>query len=216
MFSRLREYRVIPTAADLDETTAIDLADALHSAGLPVLMLQYKNHNDAIVIRKILEKYPDFIIGVNGILNADLVMRAYDANAKFMLSPGVCEGVIKEAKERNLELASGVCTPTEIMRTLYLGMTDIHFFPAQFIGGAPMLEDILKPFEHLKLNVIVNGGITEDCLKEYLALESVAAIVTPWIVTENDIEYKQWGDVHDKALKLKEMINNKRVIYFNK
>jgi 2-keto-3-deoxy-6-phosphogluconate aldolase len=95
-------------------------------------------------------------------------------------------------------------------------MTDIHFFPAQFIGGAPMLEDILKPFEHLKLNVIVNGGITEDCLKDYLALESVAAIVTPWIVTENDIEYKQWGDVHDKALKLKEMINNKRVIYFNK
>ena len=216
MFTQLRGYRIIPTVENIDESTGLKIADALVEAGLPVLEVMYKSHDDAKVVRAIQQKYPNFIIGVGGILNTDLVLRAYDANAKFMTSPGFNAPAIKEALERNLEYAAGVCTPTDVMNTIMAGMTNLHFFPAQFMGGAEMLAELLKPFQHLNINVIVEGGVSEENMHSYLQMNSVVAVVCPWIVSEEDVEYRRWEQITEKAKKAKEFSTAKKVVYFNK
>lgn len=215
MFTRLRSYRIIPSVENIDPDEAVKIADALVEAELPALEIMYRNHTDAKVIRAILERHPDFLIGVGGILNADLVLRAFDANARFMTSPGYNLAAIEEAQKHNLEYASGVCTPTDVINTITSGVLDMHFFPAQFFGGAAMLSELLGPFSHLNINVIAKGGITVDNMHEYLRLSSVAAIVCPWIVDEDAIQYKNWESITANAVRARELSTEKQTVYFS-
>jgi len=200
---------------NIDPEEGVKVADALVEADLPVLEIMYRNHTDAKVIRAILERHPDFLIGVGGILNADLVLRAFDANARFMTAPGFNLAAIEEAKKHSLVYASGVCTPTDVVNTITSGVLDMHFFPAQFFGGAAMLSELLAPFSHLNINVVAKGGITVDNMHEYLRMSSVAAIVCPWIVDEDTVQYKNWSVITDNAIKARESSTEKQTVYFS-
>ena len=212
MFTRLRGYRIIPSVDSINAEEAVKIADALVEAELPVLEIMYRSHRDALVIRAILERHPNFIIGVGGILNADLVLRAADANACFLTSPGYNLAAINEAKQNGIAFASGVCTPTDVGNTITAGILDMHFFPAQYFGGAAMLSELLGPFSHLNVNVVAKGGITVDNMHEYLRLSSVAAIVCPWIV--GDVQYKNWDSITENAINARKLSTEKQTVYF--
>ena len=216
MFTRLRDYRIIPSIDSLSVDEAVHVADALVEAGLPVLEILYRNHSDAQVVRAILERHPDFIIGVGGVLNADLVLRAADAKVRFMTSPGYNAEILEEAKKHSNYFAGGVCTPSDVMATISAGITNLNFFPAQYFGGAAMLSELLGPFSHLNIHVVAKGGITVDNMHEYLRLSSISAIVCPWIVNEEAVQYKQWGIIKQLAIKARALSTEKQTVYFSK
>jgi len=215
MFTRLRDYRIIPSIDSLSVDEAIHVSDALVEAGLPVLEILYRNHSDAQVIRAILDRHPDFVIGVGGVLNADLVLRASDAKVRFMTSPGYNQSILEEARQHSNYFAGGVCTPSDVMATISAGITNLNFFPAQYFGGAAMLGELLGPFSHLNINVIAKGGITIDNMHEYLRLSSVSAIVCPWIVNEEAVQYKQWEIIKQLAIKALALSSEKQTVYFS-
>ncbi len=216
MFRQLRKYRIISSAEHIDIDEALHIAEALAEAGLPVMEIAYKNHQDALIIRAVLERFPEFIIGAGGILNADLLMRACEVGACFASSPGVKVEIIQEALKHNIEYAAGVCTPTDIETAITSGITNLKFFPAQFFGGAPLLVELLKPFAHLNLDVIAKGGITEEVLRDYLRVPQVAAVSCPWIVKDVDVQYKNWAKITEAAIKVRELTQEKETVYFRK
>ena len=215
MFTHLRDYRIIPTIENIEVDEAVRVAEALMAAELPVLEIMYKNQSDAQSIRAILDIYPDFVIGVGGILNADLVLRSADAKPKFMTSPGFSSTSIEESKKHDVDYASGMCTPTDVMNSITAGVTDMLFFPAEYFGGVAMLEELIRPFSHLNVNVVVKGGVTVNNMHEYLKLPTVAGIVCPWIVDENSVQYKKWDTITENAIKARELCKEKQTVYFS-
>lgn len=214
MFKRLRDYRLIPSVEHVEEKDALNIAGALVDAGLPVLELQYRNHGDARVIRAILKEYPDFLIGVGGILNGDLVMRSCEAGARFLTSPGVDPDIIAESEKHGCDFAPGFCTPTELMAALVAGMTNLMFFPAGYFGGPQMVDELLEPFEHLNLEVIVKGGITKENVGNYLRIPAVAAVSCPWIIEDGVVQDGRWSEIRKQAEEAVALCDMKKTIYF--
>jgi len=142
------------------------------------------------------------------------VLRAADAHVCFMTSPGCSQQVLEEGCKVS-GFAGGVCTPSDVMSTISAGITNLHFFPGEYFGGALMLNELLGPFSHLNINVIVKGGITVDSMHEFLRLNSVAAVVCPWIISEEMIEYKQWSTIAENAAKTLELSKEKQTVYFS-
>jgi len=214
MFTRLRDYRIIPTVDNVEVSEALNIAEALVEADLPVMEIVYRNHDDAKKIRVILEEFPEFIIGAGGILNSDLLLRACDAGARFVTSPGVNSLTINEAKKHNVSYASGICTPTDVESALAEGITNLLFFPAQYFGGAAMLKELVEPFAHLNIDVVAKGGITEQNIHEYLRVPEIAAVYCPWIIEEDSVQYKNWGRITEMAQNTVKLCTEKQPVYF--
>ena len=201
MFPKIRHYKVIPLLKmkNLEVDDALHVAEALLSAGLPVMEVLFRRHTDSRAIREIATRFPDFMVGAGNILNRDQLLRALDTQAKFAMAPGVCTDTIKEGCARRITFIPGASSMTDILTILKNGVTYFQYFPAETAGGIPFLRDILDPFEHLPLDVIARGGITPEKMKFYLNLPQVAAVTVDWIIKPEYIAEKRWDQISNEA-----------------
>ncbi|MBN2640523.1 MAG: bifunctional 4-hydroxy-2-oxoglutarate aldolase/2-dehydro-3-deoxy-phosphogluconate aldolase [Victivallales bacterium] len=201
MLSHLRQFKIIPLLKmkNLDVNDALNVAEALCDAGLPALEIVFRRFSDSKAIREIACRFPDFHIGAGNILNRDQFLRAFDAQARFAISPGTCVETMKEACKRNITYLPGVSTCTDVLTILNNGIVDFHYFPAETSGGVEHLLSIIEPFDHLPIEIFARGGIDELKIKKYLRVPFVAAVSVEWIASCELIESKNWGKIKDEA-----------------
>ncbi|MDD3119350.1 MAG: hypothetical protein PHQ27_09240 [Victivallales bacterium] len=201
MFPKIRQYKVIPLLKmkTLDVDDVLHVAEALSSAGLPVMEIVFRRHTDSLAIRAVAAHFPDFLVGAGNILNRDQLLRALDARARFAMAPGVCTEAIREGCTRRITFVPGVSSITDIMTVLNSGVTYFQYFPAETAGGAPFLRDILEPFEHLPLDVVARGGIAPEAMKNYLNLPQVAAVTVDWVIKPEYIVQHRWDLISNEA-----------------
>ena len=87
----------------------------------------------------------------------------------------------------------GVVTPTELMRAIDAGVTDVKFFPAGTSGGLAHLKALGGPFPGVRF--IPTGGIGLAELSSYLALPNVLAVGGSWMVRPELLEAGDWATV---------------------
>ena len=106
-------------------------------------------------------------IGAGTILNMDLLHKAKEAGATFVLSP-VCMtlNMIEFCKENNIICVPGAFSPTEIQSMKDFGADIIKIFPA---SNFPMnyLKAVMAPLGHLPLMVV--GGVNAGNVKDYFS-----------------------------------------------
>ena len=71
-------------------------------------------------------------IGAGTVINEEQAIRAVNARAKFIVSPGFSEKVALYVHKQGIPYYPGCVTPTEIMQALELGITTVKFFPQTF------------------------------------------------------------------------------------
>ncbi|MFA6714535.1 MAG: hypothetical protein WCS27_04115 [Victivallaceae bacterium] len=209
MLAALARYKIIPTlnVKDLSGETALRICEALIKGGLPVMEIPFRRHTDSIALKEIAAEFPDFLIGAGGIFNSEQLLRAVECRVKFASSPGVCPDTLKTAARQKTAFIPGVVTPTDIQIVLVNGFADFQFFPAQAAGGVHYLETILKPFEHLPLDVFPKGRITLEQAAEYLKLPQVTSVVIGEILSDEDIAAERWDKITDAARKALDYVN---------
>ena len=144
------------------------------------------------------------MVGVGTVLTADDAEAAIDAGARFLVTPGVREGVAGVAARRDIPLIRGALTPTEVMAAVDLGAAAVKIFPAR-ATGPDYLRDLHGPFPGLAL--IPSGGINAGNAAAYLAAGAIAVtagtdVVAPDLVTEAD-----WAAITDRARSFVAAIN---------
>jgi 2-dehydro-3-deoxyphosphogluconate aldolase/(4S)-4-hydroxy-2-oxoglutarate aldolase len=88
-------------------------------------------------------------------------------------------------------------TPTDIMRALDAGLTDLKLFPAASAGGIAHLRALAAPFPMIRF--IPTGGIGPSNLAAYLAEPSVLAAGGSWMVRPDVLEAGDWDAVRTAA-----------------
>ncbi|MEJ7760758.1 MAG: hypothetical protein WKF55_14330, partial [Gemmatimonadaceae bacterium] len=104
---------------------------------------------------------------------------ACDVGAAFVVSPGFNQGVVEYCLGVDVPVYPGVCTPTEIGAALEKNLSVLKFFPAEAIGGIPLLRAISGPFREVRF--MPTGGITAANVSQYLALDNVVACGGSWM-----------------------------------
>ena len=190
--SRLLERRLVPVVVIEDAAKAVDLAQALLSAGLGVIEITFRTAAAEEAIRRIAKECPKMLVGAGTLLDAEQVKKAAGAGARFGLAPGLDEKVVQAAQKEKLAFVPGVATPSEVQQALSLGCLVQKFFPAEQAGGAPYLKALEGPYGHTGVRFIPTGGLHAGNAAAYLALKSVAALGGSWFVDKKFIESNDW------------------------
>lgn len=172
--------RVIPVVEIPRPEDAVPLARALAEAGLPCAEITFRTAGAADAIAAIAAEVPDFLVGAGTVLTLEQAEEALTAGAAFLVSPGLDAGLVRFAQHRGVPLLPGVCTPTEIMAALALGVSVVKLFPAEASGGVGYLKAVSAAFRQVRF--VPTGGIGPGNLAAYLALPQVAACGGSWMV----------------------------------
>jgi len=186
--------RILPIVAIKNAKDAIPLADALIAGGLPLVEVTFRTEAAEDAIRAIASS-GDILVGAGTIVTVNQAEKAIAAGAKFIVSPGFDAEVVRFCLEKGIPITPGICTPSEVMAAMKMGLTTLKFFPAEAYGGLKTLKAISAPLSSIKF--IPTGGVNTKNLTEYLAFPKVLACGGTWLATSEMIEKGRFEEITD-------------------
>lgn len=157
---------------ELEDT--IPTLQALVDGNLPVAEITFRTACVEEAIKLGTKTFPDMYIGAGTVINKEQAERAYNAGAKFIVSPGLSKEVALFCQEKGVTYYPGCVTPTEIMEAISLSIKVVKFFPAQVYGGLKAIKALSGPFPQVKF--LPTGGVDLTNLKEFLECDKIFAI----------------------------------------
>jgi 2-dehydro-3-deoxyphosphogluconate aldolase/(4S)-4-hydroxy-2-oxoglutarate aldolase len=189
----LAAHRLVPVVVVDGAEQGARLADALVAGGLPVAEITLRTAGGLDAIRAVAANQPDVIVGAGTVTTASQVDDVVAAGARFVVSPGLSEAVVRRAQEQGIPVLPGVATPTEIMAALDLGVEVVKLFPASVVGGPSAIKAFAAPFPQLRF--VPTGGVNADNLGDYLGLKPVLAVGGSWMVEKSLVMAGDWDEI---------------------
>lgn len=153
----IRESLIIITRG-FDNDDLIIIAESMIECGLHYLEVTVDTPGAINSIETLTKRFSnkELNVGAGTVKNLKLAKAAFDAGAKFIVSPILDEEVISTFNEK-CPVIPGVFTPTEIERAIRAGAKYVKIFPIS-IGGENHLKEIRVIFNDVK--ILVTGGVT--------------------------------------------------------
>lgn len=194
----INDFKFIPVVVinDINETEHV--LGSLCKGGLPCAEITFRTACAADAIKLGKDLYPEMCIGAGTVINLDQCIKALEAGAEFIVSPGLSEAVAIYCVNNNVPYFPGCVTPTEIMKAISLGITTVKFFPAGIYGGLKAMKALAAPFPQIKF--VPTGGVDMNNIEEYLAFDKIQAIGGSFIMK---------GNIAENTAALMEKINGK-------
>ena len=176
---------------------AVPLANALVDGGIRVLEVTMRTKVALDCVRAIRAAVPDAIVGVGTITNIADMDAAREAGAVFGVSPGSTQNLLAHAAATGFAFLPGSMNPSDVMRALDAGFTEMKLFPAKQAGGIDMLKALGGPFPQVMF--CPTGGIDAESAPAFLALPNVACVGGSWLSPANLIANKNWNEIKNRA-----------------
>lgn len=190
---RLGQLGVIPVVKIDQASQGPNLAEALLKGGLPCAEITFRTNAAEEAIRLISDSQPEMIVGAGTVLTVAQAQNAVEAGARFIVSPGFDPKVVDWCLKQNVAVVPGVATSTEALMALDRGLNILKFFPAETLGGIPMLEAISAALIGVKF--IPTGGISDSNMASYLKLPMVYAVAGSWLATSKMISSDSFEEI---------------------
>ncbi|MHA1803784.1 MAG: bifunctional 4-hydroxy-2-oxoglutarate aldolase/2-dehydro-3-deoxy-phosphogluconate aldolase [Promethearchaeota archaeon] len=203
IIQKLEHFKIIPVATVENADMALKLGKTLLDANLPVIEVTFRTASAAEAISLLTRESPDLLVGAGTVLKVEQVIRAINAGARFIVTPGFNPTVVDYCVQNNIIIIPGLNTPSMIEWALERGITLVKFFPANLSGGPKMLQTLSGPYPMMRF--IPTGGINDTNLEEYLKLKNVSAVGGSWIVHKNLISAGKFEEIKkriEKALEI--------------
>jgi 2-dehydro-3-deoxyphosphogluconate aldolase / (4S)-4-hydroxy-2-oxoglutarate aldolase len=193
LLDMMRVGPVIPVMVVEDEAYAVPLARALVAGGVRVLEVTLRTAAGLAAIRAIAQDVPDAIVGVGTVTQPEEFEAAWDAGARFAVSPGLTPSLIEAARASPLPLLPGVMTPSEVIAARGAGFFQLKLFPAQQAGGIGTLAALHGPFPDTVF--CPTGGITFQSAPDFLTLPNVACVGGSWLTPRAALAANDWATI---------------------
>jgi 2-dehydro-3-deoxyphosphogluconate aldolase/(4S)-4-hydroxy-2-oxoglutarate aldolase len=184
---------VVPVVVLDDLAHAVPVARALVAGGLPVIELTLRTPVALDAIAAIAAEVPEILVGAGTITSPELVGRAVDAGAQFLVSPGTTPGLLRELAGSGVPFLPGTATVSEAMAVLEAGFSEMKFFPAEASGGAAYLKSLASPLPAARF--CPTGGITATSAPTYLSLPNVGCVGGSWLTPADALAAGDWDRV---------------------
>ena len=187
---------VIPVIILDDVSQARPLAEALVAGGLPILEVTLRTPN-ALRVMEEMAKVEGAIVGSGTVRHAQHMQQSVDAGCRFMVSPGISPRILDAAEDFAIPLLPGIGTPSEAMTASERGYGFLKFFPAEALGGAPVLKAFASPLPDITF--CPTGGIDPAKAKVYLGLPNVVCVGGSWIMPADALASGDWARIETLA-----------------
>jgi 2-dehydro-3-deoxyphosphogluconate aldolase/(4S)-4-hydroxy-2-oxoglutarate aldolase len=199
----LAQSPVVPLVQADDPRVAVKTSRALAEGGLKVAEVVFRTDRALECLQAVADEVPETIAGAGTVLSASQATAAIENGAKFIVSPGLDDGVVGVAMEHGVPVFPGTMTPSEVQRAFNLGLDVVKFFPASIAGGVPALKALGSVFRSMKF--MPTGGVSAGNLAEFLAVPSVLACGGSWLTPAASIaagDYEQVTALAREAIQI--------------
>ncbi len=177
---------------------AINIARAVHNSGLRSIEVVRRTPAAAAAVTAIREQFPDMLVGMGTVLNAEQVQEAKDAGSQFIITPTLSEKLLGSLSDAQLPFLPGTATPSDILLAVDAGLTEAKFFPATLCGGVGMLKNFGAIFP--QVSFCPTGGIADHNLHEFSALPNVFAVGGSWMIPKDCVKAGNWQGITDACV----------------
>ncbi len=193
VLSAFAEVGVVPVVELRDAGEAAPLVDALTAGGCSIAEITLRSDAGLEAIRALRRSHPDALVGAGTVRSLDAAADVVEAGAQFVVSPATNPELIAYCRSAGVPVFPGACTPTEVDAAVRAGADAVKFFPAEAMGGIPVLKALAAPFRDVSF--VPTGGINESNLADYLRLPNVLACGGSWMVAPGLLAEKQFDRI---------------------
>ena len=190
---QLLKVRVMPVLTVHSEAQALAVCDALAAGGILAVEITLRTQAALSAIRAVKAARPDFCVAAGTVRTPQDMEAVAAAGVDFAVSPGWSPSLSAAASALGLPFLPGVSTPSEIIQGSECGHSCFKFYPAEAVGGIPLLKALAGPFAGVEF--CPTGGIGTHNYRDYLALPNVLCIGGSWMVDTKLIEAQQWDEI---------------------
>jgi 2-dehydro-3-deoxyphosphogluconate aldolase / (4S)-4-hydroxy-2-oxoglutarate aldolase len=177
---------VIPVLTIARAADAVPLARALAEGGLSVIEVTLRTSDALRAIEAIARDVPEATVGAGTITGPDDIVRAREAGARYLVSPGAPPALAAALAECGIPALPGCATVSEAMALAAQGFPLLKFFPAEASGGIAWLKAVAAPLPGVMF--CPTGGIGAHNAAAYLALPNVVAVGGSWVAPQDALE----------------------------
>ncbi|WP_339651927.1 bifunctional 4-hydroxy-2-oxoglutarate aldolase/2-dehydro-3-deoxy-phosphogluconate aldolase [Halopseudomonas pelagia] len=184
---------LLPVISIQRESDILPLADALAAAGISNLEITLRTPLGLSAIALLRRERPALCVGAGTVLDGRQFQSVLDAGAQFIVTPGCTDELLTLGLESPVPLLPGIATASEILMGYRLGYRRFKLFPAEVCGGVQALKSFAGPFAGVRF--CPTGGIRQESLAGYLALDNVMGVGGTWMAPRAAVEAADWGAV---------------------
>lgn len=135
-------------------------------------------------------------VGAGTVTDEAKAEAAIAAGARFIVTPGLHDGVAAVCREARVPFLLGALSPTEVMRAVEAGAAAVKIFPASLVGPG-YLKDLRGPFPHTAF--VPSGGLHADNASEWMAAGALAVTAGSSVVSAAAVEAGEWDAISARA-----------------
>ena len=204
--------RIVPVVVINDISAAIPLAETLLKAGINNMEITLRTPNALAIISKLAQEVPELIVGAGTILNRDNFISAFEAGAKYIISPGLTSELINVGQQYadKIKFIPGICTPSQAMDALNAGFNQVKFFPAEPYNAYAVIKSLAGVFPQLQF--CPTGGLSIDNVERYLSLANIFAVGLSSIVEAKLIEQHNFAEIYQRCCQVINLVKSKETL----
>ena len=210
VIQRVLEKKIVAIVRGVYGEDCVKLAEALYAGGIELLEVTFDQSNPDLwektqeAIALLNQRLGDrMFFGAGTVTSVELVERAKEAGARFIVSPDVNKKVIRATVDADMVSMPGAFTPTEVLSAFSYKADFVKLFPAGDLGSA-YLKAIRGPINHVR--VLAVGGIDENNAGEFLQAGACGVGAGGKLVNKKWIAEGAWDKITQHARKLVEAV----------
>ncbi len=207
---KLGKFGVVPVVVLDNASDAAPLAKALCDGGLACAEVTFRTDAAEEAIRIMTSMYPEMLVGAGTVLTKEQVDRAVAAGAAFIVTPGLDPEIVRYCMEKDVPVAPGIVTPSELAKAYTLGLRLVKFFPAELSGGLPMIKALAAPYNMMQF--MPTGGISAATLCDYLRCKKIFACGGSWMVKDSLIKSGDFDRITELTKEAVELVHTVREV----
>ena len=189
----LGQFKVVPVLTATSVESCVSVCRALQAGGIRGVEITLRTPVALEAIAAVQDQLDNFLVGAGTVKTVNDLRELKKLGVAFAVSPGFTRRLSDCAFELDVPLLPGVSTASEILAGLETGRNFFKLFPAQAVGGIPLLKSLAAPFAEVCF--CPTGGIGADNFRDYLALPNVICVGGSWMVNNTLLEAKNWQEV---------------------
>ena len=199
IISQIEKEKIIVIVRGVEKNKLVPFAKALYDGGIRLIEITYSadgkvsDEQTAEQISLLSKEFEGkMLVGAGTVLTKKQVKLTANAGGKFIVSPCICNEVIKKSNKLNMPCISGALTPTEIQKADDMGADFIKLFPSN-VFSVEYVKAIKVPLSHVKL--LAFGGIDTSNINDFQNAGIVGFGVGSNITKKDLIENEDWAGI---------------------
>ena len=199
----IEENKIITIIRGVSKEKIVPTVQALYDGGMRLVEVTFdqsgkfsKEYTMELISTLSKEFEGRMCIGAGTVMSEEQVVAAYEAGAKYIISPDTNEAVIRKTTELGLVSIPGSFSPTEAAFAHRCGADFVKMFPAGELGMS-YIKAVKAPLSHIKMLAV--GGVDEKNLKDFLALGISGVGIGSGVVKKDLIEKGEFDKITELA-----------------